>query len=87
MTDAKQPTPAMPAKDDPASTPRGDGEADGLIPRDTRGAGGGGPTGPKDAGKHGFHGGQSDAAYFGHGQLGDEEVEGESNPNAPSEEP
>ncbi|GGD88702.1 hypothetical protein GCM10011515_05460 [Tsuneonella deserti] len=56
------------------------------IPIDTRGAGGGGPIGPKDNGK-GFHGGQSNAAYHGHGRLGEQEVEGQENANSPSGEP
>lgn len=30
------------------------------------------------------HGGQSDIAYHGSGQLGDDDVEGPGNPNAPA---
>lgn len=52
------------------------------IPKDERGAGGGGPIGPKDEGKP-FRGGQSHAAYHGHGQLGERAVENEENANAP----
>jgi hypothetical protein len=63
------------------------GETDSvLIPKDTRGAGGGGPVGPKDTGD-GFHGGQSNAAYHGHGQLGEQEIEGEKNANSASRDP
>ena len=76
MTD-KHPTQGM-ANDD-----RHKGEPAGAIPADTRGAGGGGPIGPKDKG---FHGGQSNAAYHGHGQLGEQEVEGQANTNSPSKE-
>ena len=32
----------------------------------------------------GFHGGQSNAAYHGHGQLGEQEVEGDDNDNGVS---
>ncbi|MGX7896924.1 hypothetical protein [Tsuneonella sp. HG222] len=70
-----------------AAPRRGDGANQGLIPKDERGAGGGGPVGPKDAGKHGFHGGQSNAAYHGHGQLGEDAVEGQENVNAVSKDP
>ena len=60
------------------------GEPDGTgIPTDSRGAGGGGPIGPEDAGE-GFHGGQSNAAYHGHGRLGEQDVEGQDNANSPS---
>ena len=76
----KVPTPGM-APDDGHK-----GEFDGTgVPKDERGAGGGGPIGPKDAGE-GFHGGQSGAAYHGHGRLGEEAVEGQDNDNAPSSE-
>ena len=75
----KQPTQGM-ADDGHKGDPDGTG-----IPADTRGAGGGGPTGPKDAG-NGFHGGQSGAAYHGHGRLGEQEIEGEENGNSPSRE-
>jgi hypothetical protein len=61
------------------------GEPGGAIPTDTRGAGGGGPIGPKEDGKT-FRGGQSNAAYHGHGQLGEQDVEGQENSNSPSEE-
>ena len=33
-----------------------------------------------------YHGGQSGQAYHGHGQLGETDVEGEENANAPSKE-
>ena len=79
-------TPTMPT-DKPGGARSGDGRTDGLIPADERGAGGGGPIGPKDKGDEPFHGGQSDAAYHGHGRLGEDEVEEQSNPNAVSEEP
>jgi hypothetical protein len=60
------------------------GEPDGSrIPADTRGAGGGGPVGPGKQ-SDGFHGGQSGAAYHGHGRLGEQEVEGQDNENSPS---
>lgn len=81
----KVPTPGMPDPHASPGTPRGNGAADGLIPADTRGAGGGGPTGPGDEGS--FHGGQSGAAYHGHGQLGEDEVEGERNDNGVSRDP
>ena len=75
----KQPTQGM-ARNDRK------GETDSvLIPKDTRGAGGGGPIGPKDDGKS-FRGGQSNAAYHGHGQLGEQDVEGQANTNSPSKE-
>jgi len=62
------------------------GETGGTgIPTDQRGAGGGGPIGPKGKRKP-FIGGQSEAAYHGHGQLGETQVEGEENPNAPRRE-
>ena len=65
---------------------RGSGKPDGLIPADERGAGGGGPFEPNDADGD-FHGGQSGQAYHGHGQLGEKDVKGQKNPNAPSEDP
>jgi hypothetical protein len=74
----KVPTPGMPDKD--STAPKGDGAVDGLIPADTRGAGGGGPVGPREQ-SDGFHGGQSGAAYHGHGQLGEKKVEGDDNDN------
>lgn len=84
MADDKVPTPGMPGQgEEGRKAPTGDGKTDGLMPRDTRGAGGGGPVGPKDT-SDGFHGGQSVAAYHGHGQLGEDEVEGQENANAPS---
>lgn len=82
----KVPTPGMPPADRREGSRRGDGETDGLIPRNKRGAGGGGPVGPKDVDGD-FHGGQTDAAYHGHGQLGERDVEGQNNANAPSEDP
>jgi hypothetical protein len=75
----KQPTQGM-ANDGHKGDPGGTG-----VPADTRGAGGGGPVGPKDAGK-GFRGGQSNAAYHGHGRLGEQEVDGQANANSPSDE-
>ena len=76
----KHPTPDM-APDDGHK-----GAYDGTSgPRDTRGAGGGGPVGPKDT--DGFHGGQSGAAYHGHGQLGEKDVEGQDNDNGVSKDP
>ena len=81
-----EPTQGMPDRKAQRGAPRGDGRRDGLIPADERGAGGGGPIGPKDADGD-FHGGQSGAAYHGHGQLGEDEVEGQGNANAPSEDP
>ena len=73
----KHPTQAIPADGRK-------GASDGTgVPTDARGAGGGGPIGPK--GKRGtFRGGQSEAAYHGHGQLGEQDVPGEDNANAPS---
>ena len=64
------------------------GEPDGTMPTDKRGAGDGGPIGPKGAGKgKEFRGGQSGAAYHGSGQLGEQDVDSNSdNPNAPSRE-
>lgn len=62
------------------------GENPEAIPTDERGAGGGGPFRPKHADKD-FHGGQTGAAYHGHGQLGDDKVEGQGNANSPSEDP
>ena len=47
--------------------------------------GGGGPSGPKDQGEA-FHGGQSEAAYHGTGQLGEQPAGKGENPNAPSRE-
>ena len=86
MADGKHPTPGMPDPGGPADrAQRGSGEADGLIPRDERGAGGGGPTGPKTGGKP-FRGGQSEAAYHGPGQLGEEPVDDRASPNAASRE-
>jgi hypothetical protein len=42
-------------------------------------------TGKEAAGKsEGFHGGQSEAAYHGTGQLGEDDVEGEENVNSPT---
>ncbi len=82
MTDnkrAKHPTQAVTGQDRTS-------EPESLVPKNERGAGGGGPYEPEHADKE-FHGGQSNAAYHGHGQLGEEEVEGQDNPNAPSEEP
>lgn len=62
------------------------GEPDGTgVPRDERGAGGGGPTGPQGKRKP-FHGGQSEAAYHGTGQLGEQPVSEDAPPNAPSRE-
>jgi hypothetical protein len=55
------------------------------VPTDERGAGGGGPIGPKKKDKP-FRGGQSEAAYHGTGQLGEQPVEGGENPNAPRRE-
>jgi hypothetical protein len=75
----KQPTQGMARND------RKDETDSVLIPKDTRGAGGGGPIGPKDDGKS-FRGGQSNAAYNGHGQLGEQDVEGQENSNSPSKE-
>lgn len=77
----KHPTQGMAPDDGRKGQPDGTG-----IPTDTRGAGGGGPVGPKDAGTKdgGFHGGQSNAAYHGHGQLGEQEVDGQDNANSPS---
>jgi hypothetical protein len=83
MADDRQPTQGMPRPGGSAKPGKGDGTSDGVMPRDQRGAGGGGPVGPKDTGD-GFHGGQSGAAYHGHGRLGEQEVEGQDNPNAPS---
>lgn len=79
----KEPTQAMPGERDSKTARRGDGRTDGIIPRDQRGAGGGGPFGPEDADKD-FHGGQSGTAYHGHGQLGEKDVKRQDNPNAPS---
>lgn len=40
-------------------------------------------TGKQDEGRsEGFHGGQSNAAYHGTGQLGDQDVEGQENVNS-----
>lgn len=84
MAEDKVPTPGMPEKgNERRKPPQGDGKTDGLMPRDTRGAGGGGPVGPKDT-SDGFHGGQSVAAYHGHDQLGEDEIEGQENANAAS---
>lgn len=77
----KHPTQGMAGDDRHKGDPGGT-----AIPADTRGAGGGGPIGPKDDGKS-FRGGQSNAAYHGHGQLGEQDVEGQENTNSPSEEP
>ena len=59
------------------------GEPDGTgVPADERGAGGGGPRGPKPDGKP-FRGGQSKPAYHGPGQLGERTVDGDdANRNA-----
>lgn len=78
-TSSKHATQGM-ADDGPKGAPDGTG-----IPTDTRGAGGGGPIGPKDSG--GSHGGQSNAAYHGHGQLGEDKVEGQDNDNGVSRDP
>ena len=63
-----------------------DGTAGRPAPEENAGQSGGGaypnPHDGKDEG--GFRGGQSDAAYFGKGQLGDKDV-GETE-NAPAEE-
>lgn len=67
----------------PKRGPRGSGKADGLIPADERGAGGGGPFKPEDADGD-FDGGRSGQAYHGNGQLGEKDVEGQDNPNSPS---
>lgn len=80
----KVPQGGMPDPDTKQGGPHGDGEVDGAMPRDKRGAGGGGPIGAKDAGKHGFHGGDSEAAYHGSGQLGETDVEDQGNANSPS---
>ncbi len=85
MADKKVRTPAMPDKDQREGPRDAAGSNDGLVPRNKRGAGGGGPTGPEGQGTKDFHGGQSNAAYHGYGQLGDDEVEGQENVNAPSE--
>ncbi len=82
----KVPTPAMPTKDQREGSRDATGENDGLVPRDKRGAGGGGPQEPEHADGD-FHGGQTGAAYHGYGQLGEENVEGQKNVNAPSEDP
>ena len=42
------------------------------------------PHDKQSAKDDGFHGGQSDQAYHGHGQLGEEDVPDEENANAPS---
>ncbi|WP_375289277.1 hypothetical protein [Qipengyuania sp.] len=83
----KVPQGGMPEKENENARKSGDGEVDGIMPRDKRGAGGGGPIGPKGAGKHRWHGGQSNAAYHGSGQLGEEDVESQGNANSPSEDP
>ena len=76
----------MPDQPTRGPAPRGSGSADGLMPKDTRGAGGGGPL-AKGGGKgKEFRGGQSEAAYHGPGQLGEDDVDGKTNPNAPSTE-
>lgn len=77
MTD-KHRTQAMPRDEGHKGEPDGTG-----IPKDERGAGGGGPIGPQGKGKP-FRGGQSNAAYHGHGQLGEQPIEGDENANAPS---
>jgi len=42
-------------------------------------------TGKEEAGKsEGFHGGQSETAYHGTGQLGDQDVDGQKNLNSPA---
>ncbi len=84
--DEKVPTPAMPQASQRKGSHDADGENDGLIPRDKRGAGGGGPIGPQHVDGD-YHGGQTGAAYHGHGQLGEDDVEGQENPHAPSEDP
>ncbi len=76
----KHPTQGMNPDDGHKGDPGGT-----AIPTDTRGAGNGGPIGPKkdDA----FHGGQSGAAYHGHGQLGEDPVAGQDNDNGVSKDP
>jgi hypothetical protein len=81
----KVPTPGMPDKH--STAPRGDGTVDGMIPVDSRGAGGGGPTGP-GAQSGGFHGGQSVVAtYHDHGQLDKNRLEGDDKEKAVSADP
>jgi hypothetical protein len=75
-TAGKQPTQAVPDQGEQRAPER-------LVPKDPRGAGSGGPFEPRDADKD-LHGGQTGAAYHGHGQLGEDEVEGQANANAPS---
>lgn len=58
------------------------GETAGAMASGGESQGGDYPGGPQVK-KPGFHGGQTDQAYYGDGQLGDEQV-GEGNQNAPS---
>lgn len=76
----------MPDKPIRGPAPHGSGSADGLMPKDTRGAGGGGPLAQASGKAKEFRGGQSEAAYHGPGQLGEDDVDGKANPNAPSTE-
>ncbi|MCT2559842.1 hypothetical protein N0B51_12730 [Tsuneonella sp. YG55] len=85
MPDTKA-TQAMPGNGEHKGQRDANGETDGLIPRDRRGAGGGGPARPRHADGD-YHGGQTGAAYHGYGQLGEDDVEGQQNVNAPSEDP
>lgn len=75
----KQPTQSMGSAKSDAPT----GENDGLVPKDTRGAGGGGPL-AKGRQDREFRGGQSEAAYHGSGQLGEEAVKKGGNANSGS---
>ena len=76
----KTPTQGM----DPSDGHKGEPDGTGL-PLSKGGGEDGGPSG--DARPEGFHGGQSGAAYHGHGQLGTTEVEGEDNDNGVSQDP
>ena len=76
----------MPDQPTKGSPPHGSGSADGLMPKDTRGAGGGGPLAKGSDKNKEFRGGQSEAAYHGSGQLGEQETDDGGNRNAGSRE-
>lgn len=89
MTDGKQPMQADGAGTEPNETDE-NGELASRRGKDQPGESGGGAypnphTGKEAAGEGGnFHGGQSEQAYHGTGQLGEQKTDDQ--PNAPSRE-